>query len=92
MNLRRVEDSSPPMTMSELQSWGNRKATEIRPAAITAVRRSMSQPRFLERGISLTPAMLRLWCDDAKRAREAWAQVEALTTELIYEVEKTRGR
>lgn len=89
--IRALVDESPAMSAADLQEWGNGKVTQIRRAAIEAVRVSMGESRFLERGLSITPAMLRMWLYEARRARESWAQVEALTAELLHEVEKTRN-
>ena len=90
MNLRVVRDETPALSDAELRERGNDLASQAKRAAIDAVRESMVS-EFLERGQSLTIPALRRWRDRAIRAREAWAKAEALTDELIREVEKNRA-
>ncbi|MDR6867510.1 hypothetical protein J2Y69_002114 [Microbacterium resistens] len=90
MNLRVVRDETPALSDAELRERGNDLAAQARRAAIDAVRESMVS-EFLARGQSLTVPALRRWRERATLAREAWARVEALTDELIREVEKNRA-
>ncbi|WEK60520.1 MAG: hypothetical protein P0Y60_14560 [Candidatus Microbacterium colombiense] len=87
--LRIIRDESPALSDDELHARGNELVTEARTAAIDAVRQSMIS-EFLARGLSLQKSDLRRWRERAKTAREAWAKVEALTDELIREIEKNQ--
>lgn len=88
--LRAVRDETPALSDSELRKVGNDLATQAKIAAVEAVRQSM-HPEFFERGKSLNIADLRRWRERAKSARKAWGEVEALTEELINEIEKNRA-
>lgn len=85
--LRVIRDETPALSDDELRARGNELVTEARQAAIEAVRQSMIS-EFLARGLSLQKSDLQRWRERAKTAREAWAKVEALTDELIREIEK----
>ncbi len=87
--LRIIRDETPALSDEELHARGNELVTEARQAAIEAVRESMISD-FLSRGLSLQKSDLRRWRERAKTAREAWGKVEALTDELIREIEKNR--
>lgn len=89
VDLRVVQDETPALSDAELRVRGNELATEARQAAIDAVRHSMIS-EFLARGIQLQKSDLRRWRERAKTARDAWAKVEALTDELIREIDKNR--
>lgn len=88
-DLRVIRDETPALSDDELHARGNELATRARQAAIEAVRQSMVS-EFLARGLSLQKSDLRRWRERAKTARKAWAKVEALTDELIREIEKNR--
>lgn len=87
-DLRVIRDETPALSSDELQSRGNDLATDIRKAAVDAVRQSMHDV-FLERGGVLTPAKIREWRGRARDALEAWQKVDALTSELLREIAKT---
>lgn len=89
MSLRVIRDESPALSDEDLHARGNELVTEARQAAIEAVRQSMVS-EFLARGLSLQKSDLRRWRERAKTAGEAWAKVEAITDELIREIEKNR--
>lgn len=86
-DLRVVRDETPALSNDELQDRGNDLASEARRAAVDAVRESMIA-EFMKRGISLTRADLLRWRYRAREARAAWEKVEALTDELIREIDK----
>lgn len=88
MSLRVVRDETPALSPDELRKHGTELATQARKAAIDAVRESMHSV-YLERGVTLTPAMLRQWRHRARTARDAWQRVDDITSELLREVEKT---
>lgn len=88
MSLRVVRDETPALSPDELKKYGTELATQARKAAIDAVRESMHSV-YLERGVTLTPAMLRQWRHRARTARDAWQRVDDITSELLREVEKT---
>ncbi|QOC24823.1 hypothetical protein IC744_16300 [Microbacterium hominis] len=87
-DLRVIRDESPALSREELQKRGNELATQVKQAAINAVRESMHSV-YLERGVTLTPARLREWRHRARTARDAWQRVDDIASELLREVEKT---
>ncbi|MCK2034462.1 hypothetical protein [Microbacterium sp. KSW4-4] len=87
MNLRVVRDETPALSDDELRERGNDLARKAKRSAVDAVRKSMLS-EFFEHGKPITRADLRRWRERAKSAREAWAKVEALTDELLREIEK----
>lgn len=88
--LRAVDSESPPLTPAELKKRGGELASDARRAAIDAVRKSMHS-EFLERGVTLGHSDILRWRGRARSALEAWREVDAITTELLNEIKKTKG-
>lgn len=88
MKLRALNQEAPALTPDELHKRGNALTTQIRKAAVEAVRESM-HAEFLERKPSLSIADIRRWRHRAQTALKAWQEVDALASELLREVEKT---
>lgn len=85
--LRAVEHEGKPLDDAAMQERGNQLASEIRQAAIEAVRQSM-HAEFLERARPLTAGDIRRWRHRARTALEAWQTVDNLTSELLTELKR----
>ena len=89
MTLRVIRDETPPLSQEELQERGNEMLRKARQATLDAIAASMPR-EFFRKQVKLTDIdRLR---DEARRAREAWAKVEAIVGELLLEVEKSRAK
>lgn len=88
--LRAVKDETPPLSLDDLQKRGNEMLREARQATVTAIAASMPH-EFFRQGKTEVSDIRRLQ-DEARRARKAWAKVEAIVGEFLLEVEKSREK
>lgn len=89
-HLRRVDTTplGPPLSREELLEHGSALLKDARVAAIKAMRDSMHDEFIASNGRSLTRADIRGWRGRARKSIEAWQKVEAITSELLLEIER----
>lgn len=87
MSIRLVPDEgSEPLSINDLQAHGTAAAQKIRLAGLEAVRHSM--PTALAKQ-PWNRADLRYLSAQARKAAEAWNKVDALTSELLDQIDRS---
>lgn len=86
--MRVVTDASDPLPADELRDVGNKLLTDARNAAIEALHKS-AQATLLRP--SYTTHQIRRFRDAARDAAQEWQRVDGLLSEILREVDKTKG-
>lgn len=88
-SIRVVPDEAPkPLSIDELQKFGNERVTELRREVFAALRLSVND-RYFDR--SFTVARLRLMQRQAQDAAEAWQRVASIAAEIGDHVRRAEG-
>jgi hypothetical protein len=87
VNLRRVDPPGAPLTPEDLQARGDELVGLARTGGLEAIRMSITVD-FLEKG-KLNLGDIRRWREHARAAATAWALVDATTSEILTEYERS---
>lgn len=89
--LRRVEPPREALSPEQLEERGNALLIEAQRAALDAMRASMAAEFLPERGRKWQIHHIRDLRDAARRAATQWGRVDALTSELLLEIDRARA-